>query len=147
MVEETEKSPPAAGACRVTATPPLFAAVKVTVGEVVPTTTEPKFRLPGESARFPGVAPCPVSEAVAGLLLKPPAILSRPLRLPRAEGENVTTTVQLLPEESDAVQLVEATAKSPLAVGAWRLTGAPPLLVAVKVVDADVEPRATVPKL
>ena len=147
LVDRTAKSPLVAGAWRLTAVPPLLLAVKAAADFVAPTTTAPKVCAAGESVRLPGVTPCPVSAAVAGLLLKVPPMLSTPLRLPRAVGEKVTKSVQLAPAASAGVQVVEATAKSPLAEGVCRLTGAPPVFRAVMVAEVEVDPSATEPKL
>jgi hypothetical protein len=74
-------------------------------------------------------------------------MLSMPGRLPTAVGVKVSATVQLVPGASDAAQVLEVTAKSPVAAGAPMVTGAPPLFVAVNVTEEDAVPTASDPKL
>ena len=129
-----------------TATPPLLVAVKTAGAEVEPITTPPKFCAAGESRTLPGARPVPESEAVAGLPLKLPAMLRVPDLLPVAAGVKVTWTEQLEPGPSVAEQVVDAMAKSPVIAGVCSVSATPPLLVAVKVTAADVDPSATAPK-
>ena len=142
-----EKSPVIAGVWRVTAMPPEFVAVNVTGGEMAFSTNDPKFSDGGESVRFPGATPVPLSAAVAGLPVKLPGTERVPVRAPTADGVKSTISIQLLPAARELPHVVETIAKSPPTEGVPSVTGAPPLLPAVKAAAVEVWPSTTVPKL
>ena len=95
---------------------------------------------------MPGVSPVPESDAVAGLPLNPPPTLSIPARFPVVEGMKITWIEQLPPAASVVVQVDDETAKSPVTTGACNVPETPPLLVAVKEVEAELDPTPTPPK-
>jgi hypothetical protein len=71
---------------------PTFVSVTVFAAVVVPTVTEPKLKLAGESF---AVVPVPLSETVCGLPDALSVTLRVALRVPLAVGLKVTLIVQL----------------------------------------------------
>jgi len=71
---------------------PTFVSVTVLAAVVVPTVTEPKLKLVGESF---AVVPVPLSETVCGLPDALSVTLKAALRVPLAVGLKVTLIVQL----------------------------------------------------
>jgi hypothetical protein len=78
--------------------------VKVTVfaGLVVPTATEPKFKLVGESF---AVVPIPLSGTSCGLPAALSVTLRAAMRVPLAVGVNVTLIPQLAPGANELPQV------------------------------------------
>lgn len=71
---------------------PTLVSVTVVAGLVVPTATEPKFRLVGDSF---AVVPTPLSGSDCGLPAALSVMLTAALRAPVAVGLNVILIVQL----------------------------------------------------
>src|SRR5215472_6240367 len=101
-----------------------FFSVNVLAGLVVPTVTVPKARLVGEAVS--GTKPVPDRPMRSGDPTPPEyATVNSPGTLPTMEGLKVTVMVQCPLAASDAPQVLPDTAKSPLALGAERLTADP----------------------
>ena len=81
---------------------PTFVNVTVLAAVVVPTVTEPKFKLVGESF---AVVPVPLSGTCCGLPAALSVTLSAALRVPLAAGLKVTLIVQLAPAASELPQV------------------------------------------
>jgi len=81
--------------CNVAPTPPVFERVTYCTALELPSVTVPKFMLLGFSTIAAGVAPTPVSIAVATCPAVAPVTVSTPCRAPAAVGLNTTDTLQL----------------------------------------------------
>jgi hypothetical protein len=81
---------------------PTFVSVTVFAAVVVPTVTEPKLKLVGESF---AVVPVPLSETVCGLPDALSVTLKAALRVPLAVGLKVTLIVQLALAASELPQV------------------------------------------
>jgi hypothetical protein len=88
---------------------PTFFKVKV-LSAVLPTVTEPKFRLVEDNS---AVVPVPLSGTFCGLPLAPSVNVRVALGAPVVDGLNVTLTVQLAAAARDAPQVVAVSGKSP----------------------------------
>jgi len=125
---------------------PTFFRVTV-LRAVLPTVTEPKFRLVGDSS---AVVPTPLSGTFCGLPLAPSVKVRVPLRAPVVEGLKVTLTVQLAATARDAPQVVAVCGKSPASVPVIAMLviviADVPTFFSVTVLAALVNPNAKVPK-
>ena len=81
---------------------PTFVSVTALAALVVPTVTEPKFKLVGESF---AVVPVPLSSTCCGLPAALSVTLTAALRVPLAVGLKVTLIVQLAPAASELPQV------------------------------------------
>ena len=81
---------------------PTFVNVTVLAELVVPTFTEPKVKLVGESF---AVVPVPLSDTCCGLPAALSVTLRAALRVPLAVGLKVTLIVQLAPAASELPQV------------------------------------------
>ena len=81
---------------------PTFVNVTGLAAVVIPTFTEPKLRLPGESF---AVVPIPLSSTFCGLPAALSVTINEALRVPLAVGLNVTLKVQLEPAANEAPQV------------------------------------------
>jgi hypothetical protein len=126
---------------------PTLVRVTVFAGLVVPTATEPKSKLVGESF---AVVPIPLSVTFCGLPGALSVTDSLPVRFPICVGSKVTLTVQLAPAASELPQ-VWVCAKSPALVPviamAVIVNVVVPTLVSVTVFAGLAVSMATVPKL
>src|SRR5262249_39356094 len=75
----------------------LFVRVTFCAELVIPTVTEPKFRLVGETVTPPLPAPVPLRLTVCGLEASESVKVKVPVRRPTAVGVNFTFIVQLAP--------------------------------------------------
>ena len=125
---------------------PTLVRVTVFAGLVVPTATEPKSKLVGESF---AVVPIPLSVTFCGLPVALSVTDSVPVRFPICVGLKVTLTVQLAPAASELPQ-VWVCAKSPALVPVIAMEVivnlVVPTLVRVTVFAGLVVPTATEPK-
>ena len=81
---------------------PTFVNVTVLAAVVVPTDTEPKLKLVGESL---AMVPVPLSGICCGLAAALSVTLRAALRVPLAVGLKVTLIVQLAPAASESPQV------------------------------------------
>ncbi|HET7440144.1 MAG TPA: hypothetical protein VFJ47_02495 [Terriglobales bacterium] len=81
---------------------PTFVNVTVLAALLVPTVTEPKLRLVGESF---AVVPIPLSGTFCGLPAALSVTLKAAVRVPGAVGLNLMLIVQLAPAASELVQV------------------------------------------
>jgi len=137
------KGPVTLIAVKVRLAPPVLVSVTVCEGLVVPIGSDGKVG--GADKLTTGPAPVPLKLTVCGLLLALSVKLSEALRLPVADGVNVTLTVQVLLGATAApVQVSALLAKSlgfvPLIVTAEMLSAALPVLLMVTGCDALVVP-------
>jgi hypothetical protein len=137
------KGPVTLIAVKVRLAPPLLVSVTVCEGLVVPIGSDGKVGAADKLTTGP--APVPLKLTVCGLLLALSVKLSEALRLPVADGVNVTLTVQVLLGATAApVQVSALLAKSlgfvPLIVTAEMLSAALPVLLMVTGCDALVVP-------
>jgi hypothetical protein len=135
-----EGSPAMATEPRPTAAPPVFETVTLLLGlsPIVPENVSvevDRLNAPGELLTLL----VPLRETFCAPLER--LIVSVPVRVPAAVGENVTVIVQLFPAAIDDVQVVVA-AKSPLVVTPLFVTAAVPLFLTVTVMPALVVPVA-----
>jgi len=137
------KGPVTLIAVRVRLAPPVLVSVTVCEGLVVPIGSDGKVG--GADKLTTGPVPVPLKPTVCGLPLALSAKLSEALRVPVADGVNVTLTVQVLLGVTVApVQVSALLAKSlafvPLIVTVETLSAALPVLLRVTVCDALVVP-------
>ena len=109
--------------------------------ETAPTSSEPKLRLVGVKVRAGTPVPVRVARRVEPL---EPTVRT-PVRGPSAVGEKTTAMLQEAPAAT-TLQLLEVTAKSPVAVSEVTPPGKVELLVHVKVMEAEEKPTAMEPK-
>jgi len=137
------KGPVTLIAVKVKLAPPVLVSVTVCEGLVVPIGSDGKVG--GADKLTTGPVPVPLKPTVCGLPLALSVKLSEALKLPVADGVNVTLTVQVLLGATAApVQVSALLAKSlafvPLIVTVEMLSAALPVLLRVTVCDALVVP-------
>ena len=137
------KGPVTLIAVRVRLAPPVLVSVTVCEGLVVPTGSDGKVGTADKLTTGPVAVPLKLT--VCGLPLALSVKLSEALKLPVADGVNVTLTVQVLLGATAApVQVSALLAKSlafvPLIVTVETLSAALPVLLRVTVCDALVVP-------
>ena len=120
----------------------LFVNVIVCAAAVMPMVVLANVRLAGETVT--GVTPVPESVTVCGLFAALSVNVNVPPTAPKAIGVNETPTVQVAPALMLAPQVLEATAKGPLAAMLEKLRGIFSWFVNVTDVIALVLPTATV---
>jgi len=100
-----------------TALPPVLVTVTTCVGLLVPTAWLANVRLEGESwTAGPAPAPFPINATLAVPPKLSEARVSEPATRAEDAGGKVTCTAEDAPDASEAGQLFELTAKSPLAL-------------------------------
>jgi hypothetical protein len=119
-----------------------FVNVIVCAAAVTPMVVLAKVRLAGESVT--GATPVPERLTVCGLFAALSVNVNVPPAAPKAVGENVTPMVQVAKALMLAPQVLEATAKGPLATTLEKLRGIFSRFVNVRDVIALVLPTATV---
>jgi len=126
---------------------PTLVSVTTLAALMVPTVTEPKFKLAG--ARL-AVVPTPVRGTICGLPLALSVTLRDALRAPAVVGANFTLKVQLAPAAREAPQVCvweKSVAFVPVMAIVVMVNAVVPTFVRVTVFAALVTPVATVPKL
>lgn len=122
--------------------------IVIVLSAVLPTVTEPKFRLVAESS---AVVPIPLRGSFCGLPLALSVKVRVALRAPVAVGLNVTVIVQLADAARDAPQVVPVSGKSPASVPVTAMLviviAVVPTFFSVTIFAVLVTPTAKVPKL
>lgn len=124
---------------------PLLVTATVCAALVVFTAWEPKLRLVGERDTRGCADPVPVSRIIWGLLGALSVRVSDPTLEPAMVGVKVTVIVQLelgVVAWSPAVQLLLATAKSPVTATLVKVRAAVPVFVTARVRGELVTPTA-----
>ena len=123
---------------------PVLLRVRVWAALVVPTDWLAKVRLVGERLTT-AAAPVPERLTVCGLPLALSVMLTEAVRLPLAEGLNVTLIVQLLPAATELPHVLvwaKSLALTPVSARLVMFSVVPPLFVSVTAWALLVVPRA-----